>query len=119
MPTRQNKTIKKFTKITVGFVSQTFEQNDKDEMVCTEQEFIAGDEVSYEDEHGEPIIFFPKCQYQSYNMVQPEQPRRFSIRELISDGEVSEVQANSLEEALSNEFERMGYEIKEVEEQEQ
>ena len=111
--------MKKFTKITVGFVSQTFEQNDNGKMICTKQEFVAGDEVSYEDEYGEPLDFFPEHIYQSYDMVQPEYPRMFSIRELISDGEVSEVQANSREEALLNEFERMGYEIKEVVEEQE
>ena len=105
----------KFTKITIGFVSQTFELNDDGKMICAKQEFIAGDEVSYEDEYGEPLDFFPEHIYQSYNMVQPEQPRMFSIRGLMSD-EVCEVQANSREEALSNEFERMGYEIQEVKE---
>ena len=106
--------MKKFTKITVGFVSQTFELNDNDKMVCAKQEFISGDEVSYENEYGEPLDNIPEHIYQSYDMVRPEQPRMFSIRELISDAEVSDVQANSLEEALSNEFERMGYEIKEI-----
>ena len=40
-----------FNKITVGFVIQTF--NDQGE--CVEQEFVAGDEVSYETKDGDEI----------------------------------------------------------------
>jgi len=101
----------KFTKIIVGFVTQTFEKNNNGKMVCTEQEFVAGDEVSYEDEYQESLDNVPEHQYQSFDMVQPEYPKMFFIRETISDGEVCEVEANSREEALSNELERMGYEI--------
>jgi len=55
-------------KVTVGFTSQVF---DKKTGECISQEFIAGDQVNYEDEYGEPIegdnnLYFP------LEMVQPE-----------------------------------------------
>lgn len=40
---------------------------------------------------------------------------RFIITEVMSGGELAEVEANSLKDALEREFERMGYRIKEVE----
>ena len=46
----------KFTKITVGFVTQTFDKKHKGRFVCTHQEFIAGDECDYEDAQGNPVI---------------------------------------------------------------
>jgi hypothetical protein len=58
----------KFTKITVGFVVQTFKKNDKDKFVCIRQEFIAGDQCDYEDTEGNPITP-PDYQYQPYNMT--------------------------------------------------
>lgn len=39
-------------KIIIGFVIQTF---DTDTGLCTEQDFVEGDDVSFEDEAGEPI----------------------------------------------------------------
>ena len=60
-----------FKKITVGFVIQTF--NDVGE--CIDQEFIAGDEVDYETEDGDPInemdMPLGGNEYQSFDMVQP------------------------------------------------
>lgn len=53
-------------KITVGFVVQTFDNNNK----CTEQEFHAGDQVDYEDDAGEPIDSWDE--YQPFQMVQPQ-----------------------------------------------
>ncbi|MBW1716107.1 MAG: hypothetical protein JRJ77_09830 [Deltaproteobacteria bacterium] len=58
----------KFTKITVGFVTQTFEKDDKGQFVCTRQEFVAGDQCDYEDAQGNPIEP-PEHQYQPYNMM--------------------------------------------------
>jgi hypothetical protein len=58
----------KFTKITVGFVTQTFEKNDKGRFICTRQEFIAGDQCDYEDSRGNPIDP-PDYEYQPYNMI--------------------------------------------------
>lgn len=58
----------KFNKITVGFVVQAFEKNDKGEFVCTRQEFVAGDQCDYEDAEGNPIDP-PDYEYQPYNMI--------------------------------------------------
>ena len=58
----------KFTKITVGFVTQTFRKDDKGRFVCTHQEFIAGDQCDYEDAEGNPIDP-PDHEYQPYNMI--------------------------------------------------
>jgi hypothetical protein len=58
----------RFTKTTVGFVAQTFEKNDTGRVVCTHQEFIAGDQSDYEDAHGNPIEP-PDYEYQPYNMT--------------------------------------------------
>jgi len=58
----------KFTKITVGFVVQTFKKDDKGRFVCSRQEFIAGDECEYEDAEGNPIDT-PDYEYQPYNMT--------------------------------------------------
>ena len=60
--------MKKFTKITVGFVTQTFEKNLKGRFVCTHQGFIAGDQCDYEDAEGNPIEP-PEYKYQPYNMT--------------------------------------------------
>jgi len=58
----------KFTKITVGFVTQTFEKDDKGRFICTKQEFVAGDQVDYEDGQGNSIEP-PDYEYQPYNMT--------------------------------------------------
>ena len=42
----------KIRKVTSGFVVQTY---DTDTGRCVEQVFVAGDEVAYEDQHGEPV----------------------------------------------------------------
>ncbi len=58
----------KFTKITVGFVTQTYQKDDKGRFICTRQEFIAGDQCDYEDAEGNPIEL-PDYEYQPYNMT--------------------------------------------------
>ena len=58
----------KITKITIGFVTQTFEKNDKGRFVCAYQEFIAGDQVDYEDQDGNHIIP-QEHPYQQFNMT--------------------------------------------------
>jgi hypothetical protein len=58
----------KFTKITVGFVVQTFEKNAGGNFVCTGQEFIASDQCDYEDVEGNPITP-PDYEYQPYDMT--------------------------------------------------
>lgn len=47
--------MKKFTKITTGFVVQAYEKNKAGEFVCTGQAFIAGSQEDYEDENGNSI----------------------------------------------------------------
>jgi len=53
-------------KVTVGFVVQTF---DTDTEKFISQEFIAGDQVDFEDESGEPVDEF--SEYLPFEMVQP------------------------------------------------
>jgi hypothetical protein len=57
-----------FTKITVGFVTQTFRKNTVGRFVCTRQEFIAGDQCDYEDMQGNAIKP-PDYEYQPYSMT--------------------------------------------------
>lgn len=57
-----------FTKTTIGFVVQNFEKNTCDKFVCTGQEFIAGDQVDYEDAEGNSINP-PVHEYQQFNMT--------------------------------------------------
>lgn len=65
----------KFTKTTVGFVTQTFKKNGKCRFVCTHQEFIAGDQCDYEGAEGNPIEP-PGHEYQPYNMTVKSQPQK-------------------------------------------
>ena len=59
--------MKKFNKITTGFVVQSYEKNSANEFVCTAQEFIAGDQVDYEDADGNKVNL-PVHKYQQFNM---------------------------------------------------
>jgi len=59
--------MEKFTKITVGFVTQSYEKNAAGKFICTGQEFIAGDQVDYEDSDGNTIKA-PEHDYQSFEM---------------------------------------------------
>jgi len=56
-----------FKKVTVGFVVQQFDKEGNP----LSQEFVAGDEVSYEDAYGEPVDKKEK-EYLPFDMVQPE-----------------------------------------------
>ena len=60
--------MEKFTKITVGFVTQSYDKNAADKFICTGQEFIAGDQVDYEDTNGNTITP-PTHDYQPFEMV--------------------------------------------------
>ena len=53
-----------FFKITYGYVVQTF----SDKGICIAQEFIAGDQVEYENINGEPIDCPESEQYQPFEM---------------------------------------------------
>ncbi len=63
----------RFTKVTVGFVAQTFKKNGKGRFICTHQEFIAGDQCDYEDAEGNPIEPSDH-EYQPYNMTLKTRP---------------------------------------------
>ena len=60
--------MEKFTKITVGFVTQSYEKSDAGKFICTGQEFIAGDDVQFENVKGESIET-PEHEYQQFNMT--------------------------------------------------
>ena len=60
--------MKKFTKITVGFVTQSYKKSAAGTFICTEQEFIAGDQIDYEDLGGNTITP-PEHEYQPFNMT--------------------------------------------------
>jgi len=66
--TRRQPATDMFTKTTVGFVVQTFRKNSKGRYVCSDQEFIAGDQCDYEDVQGNAIEP-PEYEYQPYNMT--------------------------------------------------
>lgn len=46
-------------KVTVGFVVQEFDDSGK----FLRQEFVAGDQVDYENEMGEPLEDYPECYF--------------------------------------------------------
>jgi len=60
--------MEKFTKITVGFVTQSYEKGGADKFICTGQEFIAGDQVDYENTDGDKITP-PEHDYQPFEMT--------------------------------------------------
>ena len=64
--------MKTYKKIIIGFVVQEFKQK-KGKFVCLKQEFVAGDQIDYENDNGDTVeideskeIYFPM------EMVQPE-----------------------------------------------
>jgi len=60
--------MKKFHKITVGFVTQMYLGDIDGKFACTSQEFIAGDQVDYEVAQGN-TIGPPEHEYQLFNMT--------------------------------------------------
>jgi len=60
--------MEKFTKITVGFVTQSYKKNAAGKFICTDQEFIAGDDVQFETLKGDSIEV-PEHEYQPFNMT--------------------------------------------------
>lgn len=73
--------VNEYQKVTTGFVTQIFKKRDK-KYVCTEQSFIAGDEVSRENEFGEPLdvpqvetaeVYFP------FEMKQPSDADKLDL----------------------------------------
>lgn len=66
--------IKTYQKVTVGFVAQKYEINKKGKYYCTHQAFVAGDEVSYEDDKGDAITVphvLDREEYFPFEMQQP------------------------------------------------
>jgi len=58
-----------FKKITAGYVIQTFRKNKEGLFVCTNQEFVASDQVEYQDGQ-ENFIDPPEFyEYQPFNMM--------------------------------------------------
>lgn len=57
-----------FNKITVGFICQRYRKNSSGKFVCIHQEFVAGDDVQYENAEGDAISP-PEHDYQPFNMV--------------------------------------------------
>ena len=60
--------MEKFTKITVGFVTQNYKKNAAGRLICMSQEFIAGDDVQFETLKGDSIEV-PEHEYQPFNMT--------------------------------------------------
>ena len=64
--------VTKYNKITTGFANQSFEQQD-DKFICVEQSFTASDEVSRENEYGEPVGIDVKQEvYEPFEMKEPK-----------------------------------------------
>jgi hypothetical protein len=108
--------MKKFVKITVGFVQQTFERDADGKLICTEQAFIAGDQCDYEDMNGESLKDIPGYTYQPYEMVSPHNKGQavnyLLYNDVLGSLESEEpIEAASLEEALSQVVSNMGYSI--------
>jgi len=65
-----------YKKIIIGFVVQNFEQKG-DKFICTSQEFVAGDQIDYENEYGDkfPPNILEKIEkgeiYQPFDMQNP------------------------------------------------
>ena len=64
-----------YTKIVVGFVAQQFE----DDGTPISQEFITGDDVSYEDEFGDKLDREVVFTYLPYEMEQPPEPEKNDV----------------------------------------
>ncbi|MBC8470368.1 MAG: hypothetical protein H8D56_12935 [Planctomycetes bacterium] len=108
--------MEKFVKITVGFIQQTFEKEPDGEFICTDQAFIAGDQCDYEDVNGDPLKDIPEHQYEPYEMLLPQNKRQavkyLLYNDVLGSMESEEpIEANSLEEALSEVLNSMGYSI--------
>lgn len=98
-----------YHKYTAGFVDQ--EYNDDGE--CVAQEFVAGDDVSYENGFGEPVdIDGQGEEYQAFNMVQPLGPvlqAPLSNDQLASNQDIDVVIAVPLSEIVNFGFENLMY----------
>lgn len=57
-----------FNKVTVGFVVQRYRRDNKGRFRCIEQEFVAGDDVQFENAKGQSLEQ-PEHEYQPFNML--------------------------------------------------
>jgi hypothetical protein len=57
-----------FNKVTTGFVVQKYRKNSTGKFKCTHQEFVAGDDVQFENTKGNSIEA-PEHEYQPFNMA--------------------------------------------------
>jgi len=57
-----------FSKVTTGFVVQKYRKNSTGKFKCTHQEFVAGDDVQFENLNGDSIKA-PEHEYQPFNMT--------------------------------------------------
>lgn len=65
--------IQAYSKTTVGFVTQQYMLNKDGKYICIEQFFTASDEVSRENQNGDPVdIDTSKEEYQPMDMEQPK-----------------------------------------------
>jgi len=66
--------MKEHNKITVGFVIQNYITLPNGSMICQNQDFVAGDQVDYEDNEGNPVeIDTTKEVYCPFEMKAPKQ----------------------------------------------
>lgn len=71
----------KYKKIITGFVIQDYIKLSDGKMICQHQEFIAGDQVDYEDEVGNPIdVDTDKEVHFPLNMLNPEPVRQDGLK---------------------------------------
>jgi len=83
-------------KVTTGFVVQTYEGSR-----CTHQEFIASDDVQWEDENGD-CCNMPEHDYQTLDMVQPSgliSGLEVERNLIVSTGHITASDAKALERA--------------------
>jgi len=57
-----------FNKITVGFVVQRYHRDNKGKFKCIDQEFVAGNDVQFENAKGQTLEQ-PEHEYQPFNML--------------------------------------------------
>jgi len=103
-----------FIKISVGFVHQRFERNEDGQFLCTQQAFIAGDEVNYEDLRGNALTAVPIYRYEPLEMQPPSGKSQTYVFYNDLQGSLEPdrtIVASSREEALEQAFGEMGYSL--------
>ncbi len=102
--------ILEFNKITVGFVSQKFRRQDDGRFICTWQDFIAGDDVQFENAKGEPIEASDH-EYQPFNMTLLSSSKIIGrVRDALSGLDVGGEQSRQ----FANEIEILGELLKDL-----